>query len=219
MSDIEIARKAKMQPISEILDKVNVPDTPEAFSPMGRHIAKINLEYIDSLKDKKDGKLLKSCNKVPYLSVDGEIVGQSEAIERYLARRFNLMGDNEIEALLLFQRYQNKNDKGDNPENFGAKEDEVSEAPKSGPNATIGADDTEKRVENENDTGPRHQKVFDLTERKLSHYEREENIVENLNSEEANEASQKEDQIRTDLEGAENQTVRPKKMIFKIPKS
>ena len=58
MSDIEIARKAKMQPISEILDKVNVPDTPEAFSPMGRHIAKINLEYIDSLKDKKDGKLI-----------------------------------------------------------------------------------------------------------------------------------------------------------------
>ena len=48
MSDIEIARKAKMQPISEILDKINVPDTPEAFSPMGRHIAKINLEYINT---------------------------------------------------------------------------------------------------------------------------------------------------------------------------
>ena len=58
MSDIEIARKAKMQPIGEILDRINVPDTPEAFSPMGRHIAKINLEYIDTLKDKKDGKLI-----------------------------------------------------------------------------------------------------------------------------------------------------------------
>ncbi len=58
MSDIEIARKAKMQPISEILDKINVPDTPEAFSPMGRHIAKINLEYINTLKEKKDGKLI-----------------------------------------------------------------------------------------------------------------------------------------------------------------
>ena len=58
MSDIEIARKAKMQPISEILDKMNVPDTPEAFSPMGRHIAKINLEYINTLKEKKDGKLI-----------------------------------------------------------------------------------------------------------------------------------------------------------------
>ena len=40
MSDIEIARKAKMQPIGEILDKINVPDTPEAFSPMGHTLLK-----------------------------------------------------------------------------------------------------------------------------------------------------------------------------------
>ena len=57
-SDIEIAREAKMQPIKEILDKINVPDEPEAFSPMGRHIAKINLDYLDKLKSKKDGKLI-----------------------------------------------------------------------------------------------------------------------------------------------------------------
>ena len=58
MSDIEIARKAKMKPISEILKGLDVPDTPEAFSPMGRHIAKINLEYIESLNKNKDGKLV-----------------------------------------------------------------------------------------------------------------------------------------------------------------
>ena len=57
-SDIEIARAAKMKPIKEILDRLNVPDDPEAFSPMGRHIAKINLEYLDKLKDKKTGKLI-----------------------------------------------------------------------------------------------------------------------------------------------------------------
>ena len=57
-SDIQIAREAKMQPIKEILEKVNVPDESFAFSPMGRHIAKINLEYIDTLKDKQDGKLI-----------------------------------------------------------------------------------------------------------------------------------------------------------------
>ena len=57
-SDIEIARAAKMKPIKEILDRLNVPDEPEAFSPMGRHIAKINLEYLDKLKDKKNGKLI-----------------------------------------------------------------------------------------------------------------------------------------------------------------
>jgi len=57
-SDIQIAREAKMQPINDILAKINVPDKSTAFSPMGRHIAKINLEYLDTLKDKPDGKLI-----------------------------------------------------------------------------------------------------------------------------------------------------------------
>ena len=47
-----------MQPIKDILAKINVPDESSAFSPMGRHIAKINLEYLDGLKNKKDGKLV-----------------------------------------------------------------------------------------------------------------------------------------------------------------
>ena len=57
-SDIQIAREAKMQPIKDILAKVGVPDESSAFSPMGRHIAKVNLEYLTNLKDKKDGKLI-----------------------------------------------------------------------------------------------------------------------------------------------------------------
>ena len=57
-SDIQIAREAKMQPINDILAKINVPDESSSFSPMGRHIAKINLEYLDTLKDKPNGKLV-----------------------------------------------------------------------------------------------------------------------------------------------------------------
>ena len=57
-SDIQIAREAKMQPINEVLAKINVPDESTAFSPMGRHIAKINLEYLDTLKNKPEGKLI-----------------------------------------------------------------------------------------------------------------------------------------------------------------
>ena len=52
-SDIEIARSSKMKLISDVLAKLNIPDEPTAFSPMGRHIAKLNLEYIDKLKTKK----------------------------------------------------------------------------------------------------------------------------------------------------------------------
>ncbi len=39
-SDIEIARAAKMKPIQEILDGINVPDKAEVYSPIGRYIAK-----------------------------------------------------------------------------------------------------------------------------------------------------------------------------------
>ena len=57
-SDIEIARAAKIKPINEILKKSNISDDPFNFSPMGRHIAKLNLEYIDSLKEKKSNLIL-----------------------------------------------------------------------------------------------------------------------------------------------------------------
>ena len=57
-SDIEIARSANMEPIGEILSKINVPDDPSSFSPMGRHIAKLNFEYIDKLKEKKSNLIL-----------------------------------------------------------------------------------------------------------------------------------------------------------------
>ena len=57
-SDIQIAREAKMDPINKVLAKINVPDEPSAFSPMGRHIAKINFDYLKTLENKKNGKLL-----------------------------------------------------------------------------------------------------------------------------------------------------------------
>ena len=57
-SDIEIARSAKMKPIKEVLDGINVPDKAEAYSPIGRYMAKIKSEYLENLKNKKDGKLI-----------------------------------------------------------------------------------------------------------------------------------------------------------------
>ena len=57
-SDIQIARAAKMKPIGDVLGKFNVPDDPFSFSPMGRHMAKLNFEYIDKLKEKKSNLIL-----------------------------------------------------------------------------------------------------------------------------------------------------------------
>ena len=57
-TDIEIARASKMKPIGDVLNNFNIPDDPFSFSPMGRHIAKLNFEYIDKLKDKKSNLIL-----------------------------------------------------------------------------------------------------------------------------------------------------------------
>jgi len=56
-----------------------------------------NMEKIEFDKDKSDGKLVKSLNKVPFLEVDGQIIPQSKSIERFLAHRFNLMGSSNID--------------------------------------------------------------------------------------------------------------------------
>ena len=48
--------------------------------------------------DKASGKFWESMDKLPILEVDGQIICQSKAIERYLASTFGLMGSNALEA-------------------------------------------------------------------------------------------------------------------------
>jgi len=84
-SDIQIAREAKMQPIKDILTKINVPDESSAFSPIGRHIAKINLEYLNTLKNKTDGKLVLVTAITPTPAGEGKTttsVGLSDGLNK-----------------------------------------------------------------------------------------------------------------------------------------
>jgi formate--tetrahydrofolate ligase len=55
-SDIEIAQAAHPKPIGDIASKLGIPDS--ALEPFGRTKAKVSLEYIDSLADRPDGKLI-----------------------------------------------------------------------------------------------------------------------------------------------------------------
>ena len=51
---------------------------------------------------KEDGSLSMNMNRAPVMIVDGTTtIGQSKAMERYLANRFGLMGSNPIEAALI----------------------------------------------------------------------------------------------------------------------
>ena len=84
-SDIEIARKARLKPIKDILKTLKVPDVPEAFSPMGRHIAKINFEYLKKLKKRVDGKLILVTAISPTPAGEGKTttsVGLSDGINK-----------------------------------------------------------------------------------------------------------------------------------------
>lgn len=55
--DIEIARAAKMKRILPLAEeKLGIPS--EALIPYGHHKAKLSLDYIDSIKNKKNGKLV-----------------------------------------------------------------------------------------------------------------------------------------------------------------
>ena len=84
-SDIEIARATKMKPIQEVLNGLNVPDKAEVYSPLGRYIAKIKPEYLDTLKNKKDGKLILVTAITPTPAGEGKTttsVGLSDGLNK-----------------------------------------------------------------------------------------------------------------------------------------
>ncbi len=55
-TDIEIAREAKMLPIEQIAQKIDIPK--ECLNNYGKYIAKIDFNHIESLKNNPDGKLI-----------------------------------------------------------------------------------------------------------------------------------------------------------------
>ncbi len=55
-SDIEIAQAAKLEKISEIASKLDIPE--DSLEPFGHYKAKISLEYLNSLNSNPDGKLI-----------------------------------------------------------------------------------------------------------------------------------------------------------------
>jgi formate--tetrahydrofolate ligase len=84
MSDIEIAQQATMKPIIGLAaEKFNIP--AEHLDPYGHHKAKLSLEYVNSLTDKKDGKLILVTAISPTPAGEGKTtttVGLGDALNR-----------------------------------------------------------------------------------------------------------------------------------------
>ena len=55
-SDLEIARAARLRPIAEIAARIGAPDS--ALRPFGRFIAKLEYDFLRSLANRPDGKLI-----------------------------------------------------------------------------------------------------------------------------------------------------------------
>jgi len=60
--------------------------------------ATFKMERKEFDEDKASGKLWQSLDKLPFLEVEGEVISQSKAIERFLATKFDMMGSTPLEA-------------------------------------------------------------------------------------------------------------------------
>ena len=81
--DLEIARAAVLKPIADIAARLNIP--AGALEPYGRHKAKIGSDYINSVKDKKDGALVLVTGISPTPAGEGKTtttVGLGDALNR-----------------------------------------------------------------------------------------------------------------------------------------
>jgi formate--tetrahydrofolate ligase len=82
-SDIEIAQKAKMLRIAEVAGNLGI--AAEHLEPYGHYKAKLSLDYIDTLKDKPNGKLVLVTAISPTPAGEGKTtttVGLGDALNR-----------------------------------------------------------------------------------------------------------------------------------------
>ncbi len=83
-SDIEIAQKATLRRVVELAkDRLGIPE--DALEPYGHYKAKVSLDYLDSLKDKPNGKLILVTAISPTPAGEGKTtttVGLGDALNR-----------------------------------------------------------------------------------------------------------------------------------------
>jgi formate--tetrahydrofolate ligase len=83
LSDIEIAQQAKMLRATKIAEKLGIPE--EHLVPYGHYKAKLSLDYVDTLKSRKDGKLILVTAITPTPAGEGKTtttVGLGDALNR-----------------------------------------------------------------------------------------------------------------------------------------
>ena len=89
-ADIDIAYDAKPKPIKEIAAKIGLSE--DDISPYGKYIAKVPIENLERLKDKKDGKLVMVTAITPTPAGEGKTVTSIGLMEGLGALGKNVVG-------------------------------------------------------------------------------------------------------------------------------
>ncbi len=82
-SDLDIAQQATMHRINQVAARIGIPD--DALEPYGHYKAKISLEYLNTLADRPDGKLILVTAISPTPAGEGKTtttVGLGDALNR-----------------------------------------------------------------------------------------------------------------------------------------
>jgi len=91
-SDIEIAQAAKVKPITEIAKALGVPD--EYLEPYGKYKAKVDLAFLEKLKDRPNGKLIWTT------AITATAAGEGKTVTSVgLIQGFGKLGKNVVGAL------------------------------------------------------------------------------------------------------------------------
>ena len=91
-TDVQIAQEAKMLPVTEVAAKLGLKE--DDLEHYGKYKAKVNLEVLDRLKDKPDGKLVLVTAITPTPAGEGKTT-----VNIGLSMALNKIGKNAITTL------------------------------------------------------------------------------------------------------------------------
>ena len=100
-SDIEIAREATLKPIGEIAQKLDIP--ADGLKPFGHDKGKLTQDFIDSIQDRPDGKLILVTAISPTPAGEGKTtttVGLGDGLNR-IGKRPSCVCVNRVSAPVL----------------------------------------------------------------------------------------------------------------------
>ena len=108
-SDIEIARASSMKPIVEVASKIGIPE--DSVLNYGKYKAKISLDFLNSLEQKPDGKLILVTAMTPTPAGEGKTtttVGLGDALNAIGKKSHHLFKGAILRSMFWNERWSRR---------------------------------------------------------------------------------------------------------------